>query len=316
MESVTALATAPHDPNPARFAALGTTIKVVTIDPLRLPSVVQHVHDCFVDIDRTFSRFRADSELSRLERTGGGPQPASGLFLELLDLAYRASTSTGGWFDPTIRDALEASGYDRSIEWLEAEGPGPARPARPAGQWHLITYDRNRRLIDLRDGVRLDFGGIGKGFAVDYALRTLPPGSSGVLVNAGGDLAVSGPAPDGGWICDVATSGDSAVEETVRLREGALATSGLGRRQWTRDGRLLHHLIDPRTGQPGESPWRTVTVVARTCVAAEVAAKVAWLRGAEGPAWLESIGLSGRFAGIDGCVQVAGNWPRQQPEGM
>ncbi|HVB63579.1 MAG TPA: FAD:protein FMN transferase [Nitrolancea sp.] len=300
---------------PARFAALGTTIEVITTDPARLADVVRHVQGCIADIDRTFSRFRSDSELIRLERSSGRPQRASGLFLELLDLSYRAFESTDGWFDLTIRDALEASGYDRSIEWLEVEGPGPARLARPAGQWHLINYDRDRGLIELRDGVRLDFGGIGKGFAVDYALRTLPSGSSGVLVNAGGDLAVRGPAPEGGWICEVAATENSATEETILLREGAIATSGLGRRQWLRDGRPLHHLIDPRTGEPGESPWRIVTVVARSCVAAEVAAKVAWLRGTEGPDWLESLGLSGRFATIDGRVQVAGSWPRQEQGG-
>jgi len=312
MESVASHIIKEYDPEPARFAALGTTIEVITTDPARLPDVVRHVQSCIADIDRTFSRFRSDSELIRLERSNRRPQRASGLFLELLDLAYRAYESTDGWFDLTVRDALEASGYDRSIEWLEAEGPGPSRTSRPAGQWHLINYDRDRGLIELRDGVRLDFGGIGKGFAVDYALRSLPPGSGGVLINAGGDLAVRGPIPEGGWICDVAATENSATEETILLREGAMATSGLGRRQWLRDGRPFHHLINPRTGEPGESPWRIVTVVARTCVAAEVAAKVAWLRAGEGPQWLESLGLSGRFAGIDGRVQVAGRWRRQE----
>jgi thiamine biosynthesis lipoprotein len=292
----------------AQFHGLGTTIEVLTTDPGALDEVVVHARRCLDEIDRTFSRFRQHSELSRLERGGNKPQRASALFLELLELADRATASTDGWFDPTIRDALEASGYDRSIEQLEADGPGPERDARPAGDWHRINYDRRRGLVELRDGVRLDFGGIGKGFFVDYALRTLPV-DCGVLINAGGDLAVAGPAPDDGWICDVGTTFGSEIDETVVLWEGALATSGLGRRQWLRNGKRLHHLIDPRTGRPGRSPWRIVTVGARSCVAAEVAAKVAWLRGETGPSWLNVIGLSGRFAGDDGRVVTVGSWP-------
>ena len=96
----------------------------------------------------------------------------------------------------------------------------------------------------------------------------------------------------------------------MTLAAGALATSGLGRRQWRRDGQRLHHLIDPHTGQPGASPWRYATVAARDCAAAEVAAKVAWLRGAAGPAWLAGLGLPGRFVGIDGRVEVIGAWPQ------
>lgn len=312
MERKTAQAIMELDEGRAQFEALGTTIEVMTTDPSALDGVVEHVQTCVDEIDKTFSRFRPDSELVRLEHGGSKPQRASALFLELLDLAYKASESTGGWFDPTIRDALEATGYDRSIEKLEEFGPGPKRSARPAGQWYLINYDRRRGLVELRDGVRLDFGGIGKGFAVDYALRTLPPFSGGVLVNAGGDLSVAGSAPEGGWICDVGTTLDSEVEETIVLWEGALATSGLGRRQWRRGGQRLHHLIDPHTGRPGDSPWRIVTVGARSCVAAEVAAKVAWLQGSTGPSWLTTLGLSGRFAGNDGNVVTVGNWPRRE----
>lgn len=302
------------DEGRAQFNALGTRIEVMTVDPNVIDDVVDHVRTRLAEVDLTFSRFRSDSELSHLEDGGSRPQRASPLFLELLDLAYTATQSTGGWFDPTVRDALEAQGYDRSIEQVEAFGPGAARPYRPAGDWHLINYDRRRGLVEFRGGVRLDFGGIGKGFAVDYALRTLSL-ETGVLVNAGGDLAVAGPAPEEGWICDVGTTFDSEIEETIVLREGAIATSGLGRRQWQRDGQRLHHLIDPRTGKPGSSPWRIVTVGARNCVAAEVAAKVAWLRGATGPGWLQSAGLSGRFAGAGGSVVTVGQWPGRETEG-
>jgi len=294
----------------ATFTAFGARAELLVLDPAELPTVVDHVRAAFDRIDLTFSRFRPDSELARLEQLPGLRQPASPLFLELTELAGRAHGSTDGWFDPTIRAALEGAGYDRSIERIEADGPGPAHHATVAG-WARVAFNRQLGWIILPRGVGLDFGGIGKGFAVDYALRGLPTGLGGMLLSAGGDLAVRGPAPLGGWLCDVAATPDAPVETTVALATGALATSGLGRRQWTRDGRRYHHLIDPHTGVPGVSPWRTVTVAARDCVAAEVAAKVAWLRGDDGPAWLDSIGLSGRLVGVDGRVVRAGGWPAE-----
>lgn len=295
-------------PAHAAFPALGGTVVVGVTEPSILPAAVTHVRARVAAVDRALSRFRSDSELARLERQPGRPQLASPLFLDVLDLACRAAASTDGWFDPTVRDALEAAGYDRSIELIERDGPGPARAAAPAGRWREIRYDRAIGMVTLPAGVRLDFGGIGKGFAVDDALRDVPTGG-GVLVSAGGDLAVTGPPPDTGWRCDVATTPEGEPETAVLLRRGALATSGLGRRQWQRAGEALHHLVDPRTGRPGSSPWRIVTVAAPTCVAAEVAAKVAWLRGDAGPDWIAGLGLVARFAAQSGEVRTVGDWP-------
>ena len=293
-------------PNAGHFRALGSDIEVLVTDATQLDETVRHVRLRFDEIDRTFSRFRPDSELARLGWLPGIRQPASTLFLELLELALRAARDTNGWFDPTIRDALEAAGYDRSIERIEAEGPGPARPA---GQWDRITFDRERHWVLVPEGVRLDFGGIGKGFAVDDALRTLPADHGGVLLNAGGDLAVRGVAPPAGWRIDIAADSFAPVESVVALHAGAVATSGLGRRAWARDGVRLHHLIDPHSGAPCESPWRSVTVAAGSCAAAEVAAKAAWLMGDDGPAWLAGLGFAGRFSGLDGRVETVGPWP-------
>ena len=305
-----ALARPPRDvPVRARFRALGSDVEVLVTDPGRLQETVAHVRQCFDEVDRTFSRFRPDSELARLEWLPGVRQPASTLFLELLGLALRAARATDGWFDPTVRDAVEAAGYDRSIEHVEADGPGPVRPAVPAGCWDQICHDRERRWVCVPEGVRLDFGGIGKGFAVDVALRSLPSGVGGVLLNAGGDLAVRGPAPLGGWRIGVAADAGVPAETTVALHAGALATSGLGRRCWVRDGVRLHHLIDPNTGRPAGGVWRRVTVAARDCTAAEVAAKAAWLMGATGPDWLAGLGLAGRFVAIDGRATTVGPWP-------
>jgi FAD:protein FMN transferase len=302
-------ATPPPTPVSAAIPALGSTVVVGATEPSVLADAVAHVRSRIDAVDRALSRFRPDSELARMERQPGRPWLASPLFLEVLDLACRAAASTDGWFDPTIRDAVEAAGYDRSIELIERDGPGPARPASPAGRWLEIRYDRAVGLLWPPPGVRLDFGGIGKGFAVDFALRDVPTGGGGVLVSAGGDLAVTGCPPGDGWRCEVAATPDGEPETAVRLRQGALATSGLGRRQWRRAGETLHHLIDPRTGRPGVSPWRIVTVAARTCVAAEVAAKVAWLRGDAGPDWIAGLGLTARFQAQSGTVRTVGAWP-------
>jgi len=298
----------PQSPAHGEFQALGATIVVGVVDADDLTAVMPHVYARLQAVDRTLSRFRADSELAGIDSDPNRPWLVSPLFGEVLELALLAAASTDGWFDPTVRDALEAAGYDRSIELLERDGPGQDRPFRPAGQWPLINFDRPSGILLLPRGVRLDFGGIGKGFAVDYALRDLPT-ANGVLVSAGGDLGVSGPTPPGGWRCDVATGADDEPETTVLLQGGALATSGLGRRQWRRAGQPMHHLIDPHTGQPGQSPWHLVTVAAHTCVAAEVAAKVAWLKGDAGPQWLTQQGLTARFRALDGAVSTVGNWP-------
>ncbi len=114
----------------ARFDALGTEIVVSVTDVTYLAMVLEHTHNCIDEVDRTFSRFRTDSEVERLHRRGSGVHKASPVFIELLELALLASHSTDGVFDPTIRDALEAAGYDRSIELLEAIGPGIDRVSR------------------------------------------------------------------------------------------------------------------------------------------------------------------------------------------
>lgn len=242
----------PDAPAFARFAALGSEIAVGVTEQACLPLVEAPVRGCVGAIDQALSRFRPDSELRRLERQPGRRWDVSALFPEELALACQATASREGWFDPTARDAVEAAGYDRSSECLEREGAGPARHSAPAGQWAAIRFDRQTNVVVLPVGVRLDSGGIGKGLTVDDALRTLPPDAGGVRVNAGGDLAVAGAPPPEGWACAI-TVERGTPDTVVALHRGTLATSGLGRRQWTRDGERLHHLIDSHTGRPGES---------------------------------------------------------------
>lgn len=293
----------------AQFRCFASPIVVGVTNASYLDSVVHHIQRRFALIDASLSRFRSDSELRILENSNQRCWQVSPLFYKVTDLAIRYAAATDGWFDPTVRDALEAAGYDRTFDDIITSGPGPVRQAAPAGGWRGILLDPEHLRITLPPATRLDFGGIGKGFAVDDALATLSLQDVGVILSAGGDIGLRGPCPPGGWTCDIALDPEAPVEASVSLHKGALATSGLGRRHWQHGTTLLHHLIDPHTGMPGHVTWRYVTVAASTCVAAEVAAKVAWLRGAEGPAWLNSLSLPGRFARSNGSALITHNWP-------
>ena len=217
----------------------------------------------FERLEALLSRFRDDSELSRLNADG---ELAAGLdLLAVTRLALEARERTSGTFDPTVHDAVVAAGYDRSFELVApAGGTVSSRGARCGGAVAV-----SGKTITLGHGVRLDLGGIAKGYAVDRAVSILAADGP-CLVNAGGDLAVGG----GTW--PVAVEG---TELTLELAGGALATSGRDRRRWQRGGEERHHLIDPSTGLPSGSELLRVTVAAPTAVEAEVLAKVAFLTG-------------------------------------
>ena len=246
-------------------------------------------------LERILSRFRADSELSRLN--AGGELEAGDDLLAVVRLALEARQQTAGRFDPTVHDALVAAGYDRSFE--ELAGDGAWSDAAPAGG-NVRVHGRR---IALDRGVRLDLGGIGKGYAVDRAVARLA-GVGACLVNAGGDLAVAGVPPGGVWPVGLETPGG---EITLGVAEGALATSGRDRRRWRAGGEERHHLIDPATGRPAESDLVTVTVAARTAVEAEVAAKALFLAGErDAAAEADALGLPALLVTADGRVRFAG----------
>jgi thiamine biosynthesis lipoprotein len=237
-------------------------------------SELERIRQLFEERDAAFSRFRPGSELNRVN-DAGGPTLVSPLFARMVEAALWARETTAGLVDPTLGAALEAAGYDRDFGSLDADGAVPA-PAQPSG--HVALYGR---VLLLRRGTRLDLNGVVKACAVDDAAGLL---SGTGFVSAGGDLATRGPV-------DVALPGGGAV----RLVSGGLATSGRTKRRWLRGGEEQHHLIDPATGRPSASRWEEVTVCGATCLAADVAAKAAFLLGDDGPGWLDDRGLPGRF---------------------
>jgi thiamine biosynthesis lipoprotein len=215
-------------------------------------------------LEAILTRFRPASELSRLNEAGS-LVPGSDL-LEVVRLALHGRERTDGRFDPTVHDALAGAGYDRTFDDLPDDGPPPTS-GRPCGGEVRISGSR----IDLGEGVRLDLGGIGKGYAAERAAALLAEAGP-CLVNAGGDVALRGTA----WPIGIQTSNGPL---TLALEHGALATTGRDRRAWRRGGRELHHLIDPSTGEPAESDLLRVTVVAGDAVEAEIWTKALFLAG-------------------------------------
>jgi thiamine biosynthesis lipoprotein len=221
----------------------------------------------FRRLEGLLSRFLPDSQLSLLNRRGrleAGPD-----LLTVVEAAVAARERTDGRFDPTVHDALVAAGYDRTFDLVAARDGTPALRATACGG--SVTIDRAAGSIELDTGVRLDLGGIAKGYAVDRALGLLS-GAGPALVDAGGDIAVAGKP----WPIGVATSREML---TLELREGAVATSGRDRRRWSAADGERHHLIDPATGRPAEGDLLRVTSVAPTAMEAEVLAKSLFLAG-------------------------------------
>jgi len=261
------------------FRAMGTQILVLvdgSEDAARLAGAVDRVRDTFERLERRCSRFRADSELTRVNRRAGRPTRVSPELAELVSHALAAARRTEGRFDPAVLDAVVGAGYDRDFDEVLAGARVALRPPRPCGRWREVRLEGDR--LELPEGVGLDLGGLAKGWTVDRAAEAaLAAGLRWVLVNAGGDLRLLGEAPPEGIPVGVEDPEDPSAEVLrLHLTAGALATSSITRRAW---GPGLHHLIDPRTGAPAASGVLQATVWAPTCAEAEVAAKDALLRG-------------------------------------
>ncbi|MFD5593435.1 FAD:protein FMN transferase [Streptomyces griseorubiginosus] len=297
----------------AVFPALGTTAAVLVTDWVALPAAEAVLRAELAAVDRSCSRFRPDSELTRVNLGAGVTTTVSAYFAEALQAALRAARLTGGAVDPTVGSAVIALGYDRTFASLAPEDARPVPVSRPASGWRRIAFDPRTRRLCLPPGTRLDLGATAKALAADRAVRQAAAVTGcGVLVNLGGDLATAGPAPAGGWRIALADDHARPAPEggpAVAVSSGALATSGIRVRTWRRDGRVLHHIVDPATGEPAAPVWRTVTVAAATCVDANAASTAAIVLGDRAADWLRATALPARLTGLDGTVLRLGGWP-------
>ncbi|MDX6641728.1 MAG: FAD:protein transferase, partial [Solirubrobacteraceae bacterium] len=234
------------------------------------------------------------------------------LLLEAVEVALRAAALTGGAVDPTVGEALVLAGYDRDFALGLQEPARPVRARRVRG-WRAIAVDRARGRITVPRGVRVDLGATAKALAADRAAAAAArAGGCGALVNLGGDIAVAGEPPSGGWSVRVADDHRAAPDapgQTLTIGSGGLATSSTTVRRW---GRASHHIIDPQTSRPADSRWRTVSVAAGSCVDANTAATAAIVRDGDAPAWLESAMLPARLVDRDDRVLAVAGWPAER----
>jgi thiamine biosynthesis lipoprotein len=237
-------------------------------------------------LEALWSRFRDDSEISRLNAAGSRPVVVSRLTFELIERAVSAWERTGGAFDPTVLPALNAAGYDRDYAEVGNAGAdvdaGEVPPPVPPGAG-VVELDAVVRAVRLPPEVGLDVGGIAKGFAADLvAAELVAGGAEGVCVNLGGDLRVTGAPPTGNaWMIEIEREpGQPAgvdAPDLLAVAEGGVATTSRRRRVWRRGGEDRHHVIDPRTGRPADVAWSSVTVIAGCAADAEPAATAAFL---------------------------------------
>jgi len=302
-------------PVSADWKALGTMVQLIVMDPVRLADGRHLLEADLAAVDAACSRFRSDSELVALD-SAPGPVEVSPLLAQALAVALRAARLTDGDVDPTVGAAMAAIGYDRDFPLVPASGPAVTLTVRSVPGWRQVQFDEQSRILVLPLGVRLDLGATAKAWAADRSAARLAAAlGCGVLVSLGGDIAVAGETPPGGWrvrVQDVTGRpedppvGPSAV---VAIRDGGLATSSTTARRWRRGGDVLHHILDPRTGLPTPACWRTVSVAAASCADANTASTAAIIRGRDAPGWLASLGLPARLVDEAGNVRTVGGWP-------
>lgn len=298
----------------ATWMALGCQVHLVVTDPSHLAAARAMLEADLAEVDAACSRFRPDSELVALDRAAGQPVRLSPLLAEAVGVALRAAELTDGDVDPTVGEAIVAVGYDRDFDLVPADGPALGLAVKAVPGWRQVRLDPP--VLTMPAGVRLDLGATAKAWAADRAAGRIAAATGrGVLVGLGGDIAVAGEPPDGGWrvrVQDVTgrpedpPAGPSAV---VAIHGGGLATSSTSARRWRRGGDVLHHILDPRTGLPPAPVWRTVSVAAAACVDANAASTAAIIRGDRAPAWLARLGLPARLVDVRGRVQTVAGWP-------
>lgn len=300
----------------ARFDALGTYVVVATQQHLDLADAVRIARDVLTDVDETCSRFRDDSDLSRVNRSPGAWVRVDPLLVAAVATACEAARWTDGIVHPLLGRQLVTLGYDRDLGLLTPPGPDDVDtldrtvtalvPREPGpDSWRQIGLREDA--VRIPAGTALDLGSTGKAWAADLiATAWAERLSSGAAVSVGGDVAVTGDDP---WPVDLSANVDAPPIAQVWLHGGGLATSSTRVRRWTHRGRVRHHVLDPRTGQPATEVWSTVTATGPSCVAANAASTASVVLGAQAPRWLRQAGVSARLVSTDGVVHRLGDWP-------
>jgi thiamine biosynthesis lipoprotein len=307
----------------ADWQALGTQVRIVVTDQDRLADGCQLLQADLAAVDAACSRFRPDSELVAVNATAPGAADGvlvSPLLADAIAVALRAARQTRGDVDPTVGAAMAAIGYDRDFALIRPSGPPLKLTVRQVPGWRQVRLDAAAGRLSLPAGTQLDLGATAKAWAADRSASRLAERlGCGVLVSLGGDIAVAGQPPPDGWrirVQDVTGRPEDppiGPAALVGIRGGGLATSSTAARRWRRGGDVIHHILDPRTGLPAAPVWRTVSVAAASCVAANTASTAAVIKGRAAVGWLASQRLPARLVGSDGGVVTVAGWPPDPP---
>lgn len=312
----------------ASFAAFTTTIELIGVDVSQreMDAALDYGQALAEEWNRTFSRFRIDSEISQLNARSGAITRVSDDLYWMIACARDAWMSTGGRFDPTVLPMLEAAGYDRDITLISASTVTGADSVPAPGMGQVIL-DSRAATVQLPPGVRIDLGGIAKGAYVDRLATALMTWSGG-CVNAGGDLRVWGLSPSGPhWLVGIEDprnlGANLLTAEIHDARAGCVATSTTVKRRWPTLTGSAHHLIDPATGAPVRNPLLSCSVLASTVVQAEIGTKMLFMAAAHGlppdlPDWAAAVLIdrAGRVdlilgGAADACAFPAATGDRQ-----
>lgn len=311
---------------PERWSALGTYVVLRVSNPTLTPDATRLVRDVLDEVDRTCSRFRADSELSRANAAAGRWSPASPTLIGAVTVALRAAVDTEGLVDPGLGELIRAAGYDRTFAQVRPSLDPVCLPLPPTAHWSQI--DLRDDAIRVPSGLALDLGATGKAYAADLAALAVADAlGADVVLSVGGDVRAArmdppdsgergrGSARHTGWSVDIGPDlawleGPRGPVTRVTLDDGGLATSSRTARRWRRGGQVWHHVFDPRTGRPADGPWISATAWGPTAAQANTLSTAALVLGAGAPEWIDARGAAVLLTRADGTTWASAAWAR------
>ena len=297
------------------FPAIGTTATVVVQEPSKADAAERMLRAEVESIDLACSRFRPDSELEMVHAHAGAAVRVSSLLFGALATSYEVAERTHGAVDPTVGNAIAALGYDADLRQVQARPTSPPAAPRPVAGFTHLHLNAARRTVRIPRGVRLDLGSSAKAFAADRAAdRICHELGSGVLVSLGGDIAVAGTPPLGGWAVGIAVDSSTPVEsvtQVVAIHRGGLASSSTAVRTWNSGARRVHHIIDPTSGDCVVPYWTLVSATGESCVAANAVSTAAIVWGEGALRQLEPFDQAVRMVRHDGRIFSLNGWPAE-----
>ncbi len=287
-----------------RFPSMSTVVQI-SIGHELFANDLMPIYKLFNLIEDTCSRFRANSELSRLNQQIDKEVIVSSEMFSILTDAFRFYKESEGIFNPGVLSTLENHGYAKSIEMIKGKeialaSPSPTVPVHS----HPFLLDEQKQAVTLF--TKIDLGGIAKGWVIDHAAQLLEKEGYG-FINVGGDMRIFGTLPRHLNIGIESPFAETEMISSIQVQKGALATSTTMKRKWLINGEWTHHLIDPRTGEPSESKIVSATVTAPTALEADVWAKTVLLLGEKvGQEWINRNGVQAVVINKNGAIWRGG----------